>query len=326
MLKGLEYVIGNTEDLRAEIIRYTRLLRRLDERIEFHLVCLQYITEEREDEMLALKSARLSSSCNEGLNAEDHLGSGMRSKRARRAQARGSLSEMELTRSFHENEEISCSSTKCKTESSDSGLPMRRHQRRRLEDPRGKLEDTRKRKEMKIRDNPGECREGLQDSAVLRRRLHLRSIDAALRESVDVVHPSWLDTAILSVQVPPVREISDNCMDWEMDREKKKSWIPAEMEPIQTPEGWGSFSRVGNSSSFGSSKNGENKHESTQEEIRIQRNHNTSLELMFKPHEMLVHRFLEEKSWLSKELVEISKELHHTVFQKWTSLSSGCSP
>lgn len=46
-MKALEYVLGSTEDLRSDVVRFIRQLRRLDERVEFHLLCLRYLTEDR---------------------------------------------------------------------------------------------------------------------------------------------------------------------------------------------------------------------------------------------------------------------------------------
>lgn len=46
-MKELEYVLGSTEDLRSDVVRFTRQLRRLDERVQFHLLCMRFITEDR---------------------------------------------------------------------------------------------------------------------------------------------------------------------------------------------------------------------------------------------------------------------------------------
>eukprot|EP00796_Vickermania_ingenoplastis_P008331 gene8333-5840_t len=49
VMNELEYAVGATEDARSDVVRYVRQLRRLDERIEFHLCCMRLIAAEREN-------------------------------------------------------------------------------------------------------------------------------------------------------------------------------------------------------------------------------------------------------------------------------------
>lgn len=46
-MNQLEFFVASTECSRAEVRRYLRQLRELDELIEYHLDCLRYITEQR---------------------------------------------------------------------------------------------------------------------------------------------------------------------------------------------------------------------------------------------------------------------------------------
>lgn len=51
-MNALTYAVGVTEGARSDVVRYVRLLRRLDERMESHLVCLRLIVEDRQKQLL----------------------------------------------------------------------------------------------------------------------------------------------------------------------------------------------------------------------------------------------------------------------------------
>lgn len=304
-------MIGNTEDLRSDIIRYTRLLRRLDERIEFHLLCLKYITEEREEELYRMRVFSSSLSSSEYLDVRDHSTKEV-SHESEHTNIRFQLVGPALPRRSEEPEEAARPSVHWKRERDPPGR-MKCDQRRRLEEPW-------KREGEECRAQYREHREVWSHRKAVRRR-HISAIASALKESVDVVHASWQDEGMLTLQLPCVPELEEIALEKRKERRDNEQLKKA--HPTRILEEPSSSSPV-TSVTFPMNPN---KHFETElrseqrDDKKEEHGYEGNLKAMFKPHEMLIRRFLDEKSWLLRELVEVSKQLHQIVFQKWSSLS-----
>lgn len=313
MLKGLEYAIGNTEDLRSDIIRYTRLLRRLDERIEFHLVCLKCITEEREME---LSETICSSLVSEGLSSTQSHDVRYLSllERKKTSNCNRSLG-IDLPQPNREGVNESVKNELEKIQWMGKQAP-----RRRLEGKNATPEELRKCKSESTYDHQfANCANDVEERKALHQR-QLLAISTALKESMSMVHPSWQDAAVVALRVPDVKEIHATSSESEQKKKRRREWSTVKAEAAENREELKNHCSLIHVDGKKSSKMSENEAQDEKNSTIEKKKSSNRLELMFKPHVLMIRRLVEEKSWLLNELVAVSRELQHHVCQHWASL------
>lgn len=198
--------------------------------------------------------------------------------------------------------------------------------RRRLEVINATPEELRKCKSESTNDHLHvNCMNDVEERKALHQR-QLLAISAALKESISMVHPSWQDAAVVALKVPDVNEMHTKLSESEEGKKRRREWSTAKAETPENRERLINSCPVIDSDGKKSSKINDNEAQDEEKSSTHERKSTNSLELMFKPHAMMVRRLVEEKSWLSNELVAVSRELQHHVFQRWTSLVNYSPP